>query len=255
MAPKKKSKRPRRDMYPVPDLGNRIDMVIDDTFGVISDTHFGSTHEALEALESLYDDYVARGIEQVFHGGDLVDGENVYRGHKRYLKEHGYEAQANWTKEMYPEREGIKTHIISGNHDLSFYLQSGADIAKYICAYRDDLDYAGMYYARYVDDEMKLDVLHPSGGGYYSKSYGIQKWIRNNEMPETYPDVMVFGHWHQHGYFSDHGIECIMAGNFQYPNEYHIRRGFTGDIGGWIVELDRDQGGLCGVKLEWRKKE
>jgi len=241
-------------MYPVPDLGNVIKMSIDDVFGIATDTHFGSMMEGARELEMLYDDFADRGVKQVFHCGDLTDGEGVYRGHKRYIEHHGYEAQAQWTLKNYPERKDMKTYIIAGNHDTSFFIRSGADIVKYICSYRSDLEYAGFFYARFQDERFKFDILHPRGGVYYSKSYGIQKWIRNNEMPETYPNIMAFGHYHQHGYFFDHGIECIMAGSFMHPNEYMIRRGFTGDIGGWIIEPERTKRKLKGLKLEWRRK-
>jgi len=251
-----KKKRLSQEMYPTADLGNVIKIPIDETFGIVSDTHFGSAHQGLDNLHKMYDDFDNAGVEQVFHAGDLTDGERVYRGHNRYLKHHGYEAQANWTIAKYPEIEGIKTYIIAGNHDLSFFIQSQADIVKYVCNYRKDLDYAGMIYARFQDGQFKLDTLHPAGGGYYSKSYGVQKWIRNNEMPKTYPDMMVFGHWHTHGYFSDHGVDALLAGNFQDPNEYHIRRGYTGSSGGWIVETDRtSKGKLEGLKLDWRGKK
>lgn len=252
---KAKKKRLRRDMYPTPDLGNVIKTTINDAFGIVSDTHFGAQGEGVKELEKMYDDFEAKGIEQVFHAGDLTDGENVYRGHKRYIAIHGYDPQAQHTIANYPLRENIRTFIISGNHDTSYLIQSGADIVKYICNYRDDLEYCGLFYARFQDKRFKFDILHPSGGGFYSKSYGIQKWIRNNEMPSTYPNIMGFGHYHTHGYFEDHEIQCIMAGNFQHPNEYHIRRGFTGGIGGWVIELDREKNKLYGLKLEWRGKD
>lgn len=250
----KKPQRPARDMHPAPDLGNVIGLSIDERIGLISDTHFGSKMEGVRQLEQMYDDFADAAVEQVFHCGDMVDGERVYRGHRRYLKDHGYEEQARNVIDNYPERKDITTYFITGNHDLSFYIHSGADIGNYIAAERDDLEYMGMYYARYQEGSFKFDVIHPSGGGFYSKSYGIQKWLRNNEMPSTYPDVFGFGHWHRHGYFEDHEVECIMAGGFQEPNEYHIRKGLTGDIGGWILDIYREDDILKGLTLDWRKQ-
>ena len=241
-------------MYPVPDLNNKLRITIHDCFGVVSDTHLGARGEALRELYEIYDDFAERGIRQVFHVGDVTDGENVYVGHRRYVKCYGYEAQLRWAIRKYPMKPDITTHMIAGNHDSSFMVRSGADIVKAICSERADLKYAGLFYARYQDGSLRIDSLHPRGGSYYSKSYGIQKWIRNNEMPSTYPDIMLFGHWHQHGYFNDHGIECIMCGNFQHPNEYHIRMGFTGNIGGWIVEIPKRDKPVS-IKLEWLSKE
>lgn len=246
-------KKLKRELYPVPDLANKIKLEIEDTFGVISDTHIGASGEALTELESAYDNFAERGIHQVFHSGDLTDGENVYAGHMRYVKVHGFTPQVNYVIKKFPLKAGIKTYVIAGNHDTSFLIRSGADIVEEICNQREDMQYAGLFYVRLQDEKLKLDLLHPRGGAFYSKSYGIQKWIRNNEMPSTYPDVMIFGHWHQHAYFNDHGIECIMAGNFQHPNEYHIRMGFVGSIGGFIVEIPNKDS--RGIKLEWISKE
>lgn len=251
----KKKKKPEWDMLPAPNLGNVIPMTIDERIGNITDTHIGSKMQALRQLEQMYDDFVDAGVKQVYHDGDMVDGERVYRGHARYIQDHGYEAQARSVIENYPERKDIKTYFITGNHDLSFYIASGADIGKYIDRERDDLEYVGMYYARFQDQGFNFDIIHPSGGGFYSKSYGIQKWLRNNEMPSTYPNVFSFGHWHRHGYFEDHEVECIMAGGFQEPNEYHIRRGLTGTIGGWILDMVRDGDYLKSFKLDWRHQK
>lgn len=247
-------KRLTREMYPLPDLSNKIRLDIPDAFGVVSDTHLGSRMEAVKELESIYDDFAERGIRAVFHIGDLCDGENVYTGHMRYVRCHGFEAQKAWAVHKYPRRADITTYIIAGNHDASFLIRSNADIINSVCLEREDLKNCGLFYARFYNEKIRLDVLHPRGGTYYSKSYGIQKWVRNNEMPSTYPDVMFFGHWHQHGYFNEHGIEAVMAGNFQHPNEYHIRMGYIGNIGGYIIEILKKDRPLR-IRIEWISKE
>lgn len=239
------------EMHPLVDLSNIIRIKLDKNIGIIADTHLGSTTDSLRKLNLMYDEFEERKIKQVFHAGDLVDGERIYRGHSRHIKIHGFEAQANYAIRFYPERDGIKTYIISGNHDMSFYKDAGADIVKKICSYRKDLEFAGMYYARFRDDRIKLDLLHPSGSPTYAKSYPIQRWIRNNEMPSTYPDLLAVGHYHTHGYFTDHEIECILAGNFQRQNSYTLRKGYTGVIGGWAIGLNRKRHKLGSLKLEW----
>lgn len=241
-------------MYPTPDLRNKKRMQIDDIFGVVSDTHLGAFSEGLKELNSTYDYFAERGVKQVFHVGDVCDGEGVYVGQRRYTKCHGFQAQLLHAAAKYPQKPNMKTFMVAGNHDMSFLIRSGADIVKEISLRRPDLVYSGLFYARYQDGSLKLDALHPRGGSYYSKSYGIQKWIRNNEMPNTYPDIMLFGHWHHHGYFNDHGIECVMAGTFEKPTEYTIRLGYTGGIGGWVIEIPKRDKPIR-LKLEWVSKE
>lgn len=194
------------------------------------------------------DSYVAEGI--ILHN---CDGEDVYHGHDRYVRDHGFEAQAMAVNKRYPKRDGVTTSFITGNHCASFLKKSGADIGLRIHSLRDDLDYLGQFYAR-IDDGLKIDILHPLSHGFYAKSYGIQKYLRSNEDVANWPDILIAGHTHQHNYFSDHGVDCINAGNFQKMNEYGIRQGYSPDMGGWIIELDRKGKKVEGLKLEWRGK-
>ena len=241
------------DMHPVVDFSNVVRMKIDNKFGVIADTHLGSTTDTPTKLRKMYRIFKKEKIKQVFHAGDIVDGENVYRGHGRNLKIHGYEGQASYAVENYPKVNGIKTYVIAGNHDMSFYKNSGADIVKYISDHRKDIEYCGIYYVRFLDRGFKMDMVHPDGSPTYAKSYPIQKWIRNNESPSMNPHIMIFGHYHTHGWFGDHEIECIMAGCFQRINAYLIRRGYGGygNIGGFIMEIERRGPNLISFSPKW----
>lgn len=256
LQPVKKSRFSKKlvyEMHPLVDLTNVFKIKIDKRVGIVSDTHLGSNTDSNRKLTEIYSIFKRQGIKQVFHAGDVVDGERVYRGHSRHLKIHGFEGQSNYAIRNYPKVKGITTYMISGNHDMSFYKDAGADIVKYICSHRKDLKYAGMYYARFLDKSFKLDMIHPDGAPTYAKSYPIQRWIRNNEIPSTYPNVMVFGHYHQHGYFVDHEIACLMAGNFQRQNSYTLRRGWSSILGGWILDFKRKGKSLESLKLEWIK--
>lgn len=88
---------------------------LEGTVGLISDTHLGSIAERLDIMEHAYDTFKAKGIEHVFHSGDISDGDgNVYPGHQNHIHCRG-DDQLAWVIAKYPRRAGITTHFIGGN--------------------------------------------------------------------------------------------------------------------------------------------
>lgn len=51
------------------------------TFGLIGDTHFNSKYVQLTYLNNFYDMCVAQGINDVYHVGDIDEGEMMRPGH------------------------------------------------------------------------------------------------------------------------------------------------------------------------------
>lgn len=253
-------------VYNSVDPNNTTFMEIPDAFGIVSDTHLCSIYEAIEELEEIYDDFTDRGIDTVLHCGDIVDAEWVYRGQENYIHTMGFEEQSLYAISNYPRRdkEDLKTYFISGNHGLKYFQRMGADIGRRISERRPDLEYLGQYGCKIkdtlgdsdineIDDSLEIQLTHATGY-FQTKSYGIQKYYKLNEVVDSYPDMHFFGHWHRHGWFKEHGVQAIMAGAFQHPNEYRTRRGYTSEIGGWIAEIDKDGPELAGLKMEWREK-
>jgi len=245
VSPKKRKKR----IFPHPDYQNVRPIPIDEKFGIVADTHLGSKFEALRELNEMYDILYESGVKQVFHAGDLTDGYLIYRGQLSDQHKIGYEDQAKWVIEKYPRKPDIKTYVIAGNHDTSYLKRQGADIVNYVASYRDDIEYVGPYYARFLDG-ISLDLVHPSGTIPYAVSYGAQKYLRN-QPPSYHPDIIIFGHRHiaWFGYYQE--VYCIEAGCFMKPTDYLIRMGSAGSIGGWILEIKRKGRKIKKVKAEW----
>ena len=80
-------------------------------FGVIADTHLCSKYCRIDLLNEFYDIIAAEGIDTVFHAGDLVDGEGVYRGHAYELEVIGSDAQVDYVVKNYPRRKGRYNEI------------------------------------------------------------------------------------------------------------------------------------------------
>jgi len=121
-------------------LGGWILWVNDEEpIGLIGDTHFGSKYMYLDNLCNYYEQAQKEGVKSVYHAGDMVAGENMFRGQVYELHSHGFKSQAQEVVDEYPMIDGITTYYILGNHDLSFWKRAGADISDLITPQRPDL--------------------------------------------------------------------------------------------------------------------
>lgn len=144
-------------------------------FALISDTHLGSqaTHE--EDLEDFYDRVEEQGIDTVFHCGDISDGWEVHQGQLNSIEPEaaGWGRLKDYVVDKYPEREGVNTFFIEGNHDHKLHRREGLRLGEMIDSERDDLHYLGDSMATIVFDEendIDLELIHPSGGQPYCYS-------------------------------------------------------------------------------------
>ncbi len=152
-------------------------------FGLLSDTQLGSRYENLDLLQDAYGIFRREGIRIVYHSGDLIDGEKMYRGHEYELHTHGADAQVQYCVDNYPEQEGIETYFILGNHDASFWQNAGIDIGWQIDQKRADMHYIGMDEADVTlssdSGDIILRLYHPRKGTAYAVSYQIQKYMES----------------------------------------------------------------------------
>jgi predicted phosphodiesterase len=220
-------------------------------FAVISCTQIGSKYQQLTHLYTFYEVCRQRHIKTVFHCGDLVDGEKVYRGQEYDLFLHGSDAQAEYVVQNYPKIQGIKTIAILGNHDESFYKTSGTNIVKAIAEKRPDIEYAGDYYATAKVDGIKVALMHGAGGVAYARSYKLQKIIEQL-APEQKPHMLFVGHWHIQAHIPAYrNCEAFSMGCFQAQTPFLTRLGLFPNIGGVILEVVTDESGIKSVKTEW----
>jgi len=220
-------------------------------FAVISCTQIGSKYQQLTHLHSFYKLCKKRGIELVLHCGDLVDGSKVYKGQEYELFLHGADAQREYVVENYPKIEGIKTKVILGNHDESFWKTDGYNIVKAICEEREDMEYLGDYLAFVQLAGLKIALMHSAGGVPYARSYKLQK-ICEQFSPEVKPNALFVGHWHIQCHIPHYrNIEAFSMGAFQSQTPFLTRLGLSPDMGGLICEVRTDSSGLLGIKTEW----
>ena len=203
-------------------------------FGVISDTHLGSYFEALDALHLAYRVFKREGIEVVYHAGDLLDGEKMYRGHEYEIHTHGADAQIEYCVENYPRIKGITTYFITGNHDLSFWKRSGVDVGPKIAQLRPDLVYLGPECADIkIENENGraiVQLVHPGKGSAYAVSYHAQKYIESLPGGRK-PHLVLMGHYHKAEYLVWRNVHLIQTGCLQRQTKYMQRNNVAAIVG------------------------
>lgn len=218
-------------------------------FGVLSDTHIGSAEENVSLLKSAYQQFQKEGIQHILHAGDLLDGENVYRGHVYEIHKHGLDAQVEYAINQYPKIKGTTTWFILGNHDLSFWKTAGIDVGRLINEQRQDMHYLGPESAEVTIDGIKIRLVHPGGGTAYAISYHPQQYI-NSIFGGEKPNLIIMGHYHKAEMLFYRNVHCIQAGCIQYQTKYMERKRIAAMMGFWILEIAVNEG-IIKLKSEW----
>lgn len=214
-------------------------------FGLISDTHYNSKYVQMTYLNEFYDRCVRLGIKDVYHAGDIDDGEQMRPGHSYENYTQGADEHIAEIVKNYPYREGIMTHFITGNHDASFRKSCGLDIGNLITAKRPDLNYLGRDVANInITDNITMQLRHPWTGSAYALSYRPQKIIESMEIAcIDKPTILCIGHFHKMEYLYYHGIHCFQTGCFQSATPFTVGKAISVSMGGWIIEIETDNEG------------
>ena len=211
-------------------------------FGIVSDTHAGSIKEQLTNLNLAYDIFHAHGISEVYNAGDMTAGIKMYKGQEFEVHQHGADKQRDWTIKNYPQRKGIKTYAIAGNHDGSFLKEAGYDIVRAICKDREDLVYCGFCFGQIaLENGLRIELLHPDGGVPYAQSYRSQKINEARGRGEDIPHITLYGHMHISLFNPYLDVYDIMCGCFEGQTTYEKRKGLLPQIGCWIIEVTTKQ--------------
>lgn len=229
------------------------------TIALLSDTHLGSSAEHLDELNDFYDRCKAEGITDVFHCGDISDGWKVHPGHLNEIKPEaaGWDRLKNYVIENYPQREGITTHFIEGNHDNKFFNRNNIHFGRLIADKRDDLTYLGnsqatIYLSR--EHDITLELIHPSGGKPYTTGYRLQTLYRERDVADR-PTIAGVGHLHGSMYAETEGVKGLYAGAWKGTTTYGKRKGHQAKIGGWILDITMSDGTITEFVPRWQGYE
>lgn len=210
--------------------------------GIVSDTHINSNYTQLHVLHGLYDIFAKEGIKAVYHAGDIDEGEEMRPGHKMECYTQGADAHLEEIVKNYPERDGITTYFITGNHDHSMIKRLGFNIGNAIAGQRKDMVYLNADYAKVMlTPNFPMELRHPADGSSYAISYKPQKIVEG--MGKDTPKLVIIGHYHKAGYFMHRGVHTILAGTTEMQSGWMRNKGLEAHLGGWILEIHVDDKG------------
>lgn len=213
------------------------------SFGLISDTHINSKYTQLTYLQNFYEICSRRGIKDIYHAGDIDEGEQMRTGHQYDCYTQGADDHVSEIVKNYPCFDELTTHFITGNHDASIYKRCGVDIGEIISMKRNDMRYLGRDCARIeITPNCILELRHPWDGTAYALSYKPQKMIEGMEA-DSKPNILAIGHYHKLEYLFYRNVHCFQAGCFQTQTPFTRGKGISVHLGGWIITVEVDKKG------------
>lgn len=207
-------------------------------FGLMGDPHLNSKYTQITYLHKYYDICQQEGIETVYCTGDLDEGEQMRPGHQYECYNQGADDHVNHIIKVYPERKGITTEFITGNHDASIIKRCGYDIGYPIAKQRSDMVYLGQSNAVIsLTPNCSMELRHPlDGAASYALSYKLQKMIDSISGGEK-PHILAVGHYHKAEYILYRNIHAFQTATFQAQTNWMKGKGLSASLGGWIVEI------------------
>lgn len=206
------------------------------SIGIIGDTHLCDKACALDELHDFYHKCKESGVEHIVHAGDVTAGIRVYPGQEFDLIYHGFSEQLKHVIESYPQIDGITTHVIAGNHDLSFKQHAGASFVEEVSNKRNDIKWVGDYAANISINGISIRLHHGDGGVGYAASYRLQRNVEAFESGEK-PQIYVLGHYHRTLAMFIRNVHSYMPGCWQRPTDFSIRKGLPNQICGYIAHV------------------
>lgn len=230
------------------------------TFGALGDTHCYSKYARMDVLNCLYDIYQEEGIKNVFHQGNILDGEFRYN---RYdlVGPSGLQHQLDYVASEYPQRKGIRTRFVTGDDHEGWYInREGVNIGALIQqtaekAGRKDLEWIGHIEA---DVEFKakkgkswLRSMHAGGGTAYAVSYTTQKIVESLQGGEK-PAILLVGHYHKFEYGYPREVHVVQTATTQDQTPFLRKMKIQAHVGGTIIRFHQAQTGeINRLMVEW----
>ncbi len=210
---------------------------------VVSDTHFGNNHNQLHLLNDIYQEAYNRGITTVLHVGDVVDGNYPNRPENpRQQFLHGFDEQAGYVVDMYPEIDGMTTYYILGSHDETHYKNGQATVNNWVSRCRKDMKYLGQDTGEIEIDKVKIVLDHPGGGSAQALSYKPQKRIEILES-HSKPKILLIGHYHKNYAFSYRNVQCILVPALCDKTQFQQKQGLSNSLGAYFLDIYSDNNG------------
>lgn len=220
-------------------------------FWLVSDTHFWAKQCAKYELWEFYDIAKDKWVECFVHAGDIVDWEWVYNWQQFEQDKVWFEDQLADLRKNYPY-VWVPTYFIWGNHDEAYLKKNWVNICKAIETVRQDLVNLWFYDARLRLNWIDINLHHWGGSLSYAKDYKMKKYLDGLPV-ENQPDIFALWHYHTALYDFHRGIHWFMPWAFLKENLLAKRFNLGNVIGGWIIEIDKNEKGDNRLNMEFIK--
>jgi len=215
------------------------------------DTHLGHRNERPDLLGKVYQIAEERGVDRIFHCGDVFDGRASYPLQEWELIYHLADEQRDHGLEIWPKSK-IWTDFIRGSagHETAF-LKSGYDIVRNFCElawyrYRRKLRYLGGITGVSEINKIRFQLLHPRGGIPRGISYRpqilVEEIVKDIEKYSREKNL-ISGHLHVAAAMNYKGIFTLMVPCLQDTTDYLKSGGHISWLGMWICEVFMDKFG------------
>jgi hypothetical protein len=230
-------------------------------FGFTSDNHLCNYNSREDVLNCLYDIFEDEGIQIVFNGGNMVDGE--FRYNKNELHTFGCTNQLRYCAQNFPYRKGITTKFVVGDDHEGWYVQrEGINVGEHLVELRkkeghNDFQYLGYGEADLLlsdpsePDKSWLRLVHAGGGTAYATSYTVQKLVESYQGGEK-PKIILVGHYHKMDYSYPREVHAVQLGTTCDQTLFMRKQKIQAHVGGGTIEVRRDKMGIINrVKVEY----
>ena len=214
-------------------------------FGVVSDTHYGSIWSQPSMVNTFAYEAYNRGITDMFHIGDISDGD-YHTIRPNYVNEvflYGATAHVDYTAKTLPKYPGMKWRVICGSHDQSHQFNYGPfDFGKELEKRRKDLEYLGQDRAFYYYDNCKIELFHPGGGTSRILSTKPQNGI-DQLVSGTKPNLSLRGHYHKVYYMLYRNIHTLLCPCNVDQSSFMMKNEIPNLMGDYFVTIWYDDNG------------
>jgi len=214
-------------------------------FGVVSDTHYGSIWSQPSMVNTFAYEAYNRGITDMFHVGDISDGD-YHTIRPNYVNEvflYGATAHVDYVAKTLPKYPGMKWRYILGSHDQSHSFNYGPfDFGKELEKRRKDFEYLGQDRAFFYYDNCKIELFHPGGGTSRILSTKPQNGI-DQLYSGTKPKLSLRGHYHKVYYMLYRNIHTFLCPCNVDQSSFMMKNELPNLMGDYFITIWYDENG------------
>ena len=216
------------------------------TFGVVSDTHYGSIWSQPSMVNTFAYEAYNRGITDMFHIGDISDGDyhTIRPDYVEHVFLYGATAHGDYAAKTLPKYPGMMWRYICGSHDQSHTFNYGPfNFGEYLHEKRpNDTEYLGQDRGYFYYDKCKIELFHPGGGTCKTLSTKPQNGIDQMESG-TKPNLSLRGHYHKVYYMMYRNIHTLLCPCNVDQSSFMMKNEIPNLMGDYFVTIWYDDNG------------